>query len=48
MFALLRRYQPGNPLLAVLYWFAIAAAILVGLFVAFTWAERFLPGGGQF
>lgn len=48
MFGLLRRHQPTNILVAVLYWTLIAVVALVALFALFTVAERFLPGGGQF
>ena len=48
MFGLLRRHQPTNVLLAILYWAVILAVTLVALFALFTVAERFLPGGGQF
>jgi hypothetical protein len=47
MFGLLRRHQPGNVLLAVLYWALVAVVALVALFAVFTLAERFLPGAGQ-
>ncbi len=48
MFRLLRRYQPGNVALAVLYWTLLALVALVGLFFVFYSLDRYLPGGGMF
>ncbi len=48
MFGLLRRHQPGNPVLAALYWLVIVAAALAILFAVFWQLDNFLPGGGMF
>jgi hypothetical protein len=48
MFGLFRRHQPGNVLLAVLYWALVFVVAMVALFAVFTMAERLLPGAGQF
>jgi hypothetical protein len=48
MFAWLRRHQPGNPFLAVLYWAMALAVALAALFVVFYWLDNYLPGQGMF
>jgi hypothetical protein len=48
MFAFLRRHQPRNPMLAVLYWVAATLVVLAVLFVAFYYLDNFLPGQGMF
>lgn len=48
MLRFVRRASPRNPLLAILYWVVLAAAVLVGLFFAFFYVDRFLPGSGMF
>jgi hypothetical protein len=48
MFSLLRRYQPKNPLLAILYWAGATLLALAVLFVAFYFLDNFLPGQGMF
>jgi hypothetical protein len=48
MLGFLRRRQPRNPVLAVLFW-ALAVVVALGLlFVLFYWLDNFLPGQGQF
>jgi hypothetical protein len=46
MFGFLRRHQPDNPILAVLFWIALMVIALVGLFVVFYLLEDVLPGAG--
>jgi hypothetical protein len=48
MFALLRRHQPRNPVLAVLYWVGATLLAVALLFVAFYYLDNFLPGQGMF
>ncbi|HEX2025582.1 MAG TPA: hypothetical protein VHH92_04215 [Actinomycetota bacterium] len=48
MFAFLRRHQPQNPVLAVLYWVVAVAIAMALLFFAFYWLDNYLPGGGMF
>jgi hypothetical protein len=48
MLGFLRRRQPGNPLLAVLFWAAATLIALAVLFVLFYWLDNFLPGQGMF
>lgn len=48
MLGFLRRRQPRNPILAVLYWIATTAVALAVLFALFYWLDNFLPGQGQF
>ncbi|HEX9824740.1 MAG TPA: hypothetical protein VGB51_10180 [Actinomycetota bacterium] len=48
MIRLLRRWSPRNPLLAMLYWLALVAGVLVALFLLFYSLDRYLPGGGMF
>jgi hypothetical protein len=44
----LRRFQPDNPVLAVLYWMALTLLALAVLFVLFYWLDNYLPGQGMF
>ncbi len=48
MLRLLRRVTPRNPFLATILWLAIVIGLLVGLFFAFFYLDRFLPGSGMF
>jgi hypothetical protein len=48
MFAFLRRHQPRNVVLAILYWSAATLIALGALFVAFYFLDNFLPGQGMF
>jgi hypothetical protein len=48
MFAWLRRHQPRNVVLVVLYWLVAVAVALAILFVIFYWLDNFLPGQGMF
>jgi hypothetical protein len=48
MFRFLRRFQPRNAVLAVLYWLVLTIATLTVLFVIFYYADSLLPGGGMF
>lgn len=48
MIGFLRRHQPRNPVLAVLFWIAAIVVALVILFVAFYYLDNFLPGQGMF
>jgi hypothetical protein len=43
MMGFLRRRQPRNPVLAVVYWLLILAVVLGILFVAFFYLDNFLP-----
>jgi hypothetical protein len=48
MIGWLRRFQPENPVLAVLYWLALALVALAVLFVIFYLLDDVLPGPGRF
>jgi hypothetical protein len=48
MFAWLRRHQPRNAVLVVLYWVVAVAVAVAILFVIFYWLDNFLPGQGMF
>ena len=48
MFRFLRRFQPSNPALAVLYWLGLTLVTLVVLFFVFLFVDGLLPGGGMF
>jgi hypothetical protein len=48
MIGWLRRFQPDNPVLAVLYWMALTLLALAVLFVLFYWLDNYLPGQGMF
>ena len=48
MLGFLRRRQPRNPLLAVLFWGTATLIALAVLFVLFYWLDNFLPGQGMF
>lgn len=48
MIGFLSRLSPRNPLLAVLFWVALGVVALAGLFAAFWYLDRFLPGEGMF
>lgn len=48
MLGWLRRRQPRNPVLAVLFWMVATLIALVVLFVLFYWLDNYLPGQGQF
>jgi hypothetical protein len=48
MIGWLRRFQPVNPVLAVLYWMALTLVALAVLFVLFYWLDNYLPGQGMF
>jgi hypothetical protein len=43
MLAFLRRHQPRNPALAVLFWLVLLAAAIGILFVIFYFLDNFLP-----
>jgi hypothetical protein len=43
MLAFLRRHQPRNPALAVLFWLVLFAAVIAILFVIFYFLDNFLP-----
>ena len=43
MFAWLRRRQPRQPVLAILYWLALIVVSLVVLGLLFFQCDRFLP-----
>jgi hypothetical protein len=43
MLAFLRRYQPRNPALAVLFWLVVVAVALGILFVIFYFLDNLLP-----
>lgn len=46
MFKLLRRFQPKNRLLAVLYWVFFTAATLVAILVGYYFLDKIVPQGG--
>jgi hypothetical protein len=48
MIGWLRRFQPVNTVLAVLYWMALTLVALAVLFVLFYWLDNYLPGQGMF
>lgn len=48
MLRVLRRVSPRNPFLAAILWVGVVLAVLVGLFFAFFYLDRFLPGSGMF
>jgi hypothetical protein len=48
MLGFLRRRQPRNPFLAVLFWAGATLLALAVLFVLFYWLDNFLPGQGMF
>jgi hypothetical protein len=48
MLGWLRRRQPRNPVLAVLFWMVATLIALVVLFVLFYWLDNYLPGQGMF
>jgi hypothetical protein len=48
MLGFLRRYQPQNPVLAILYWAVATLVALALLFVAFYFLDNCLPGQGMF
>lgn len=47
MTRLLRRLQPGNPVLAVLFWVAVMVVVLAALFLMFFFLDNYLPGQGM-
>ncbi len=48
MIGLLRRFQPRNPFLAILYWTVATLVALTALFVLFYFLDNYLPGQGMF
>jgi hypothetical protein len=44
----LRRRQPRNPVLAILYWIVVILVVVGLLFVIFYFADDLLPGQGMF
>jgi hypothetical protein len=48
MLGWLRRLQPRNPVLAVLFWMVATLIALAVLFVLFYWLDNYLPGQGMF
>ncbi|MGH2546066.1 MAG: hypothetical protein ACRDHJ_04230 [Actinomycetota bacterium] len=48
MLGWLRRRQPRNPVLAVLFWMVATLVALAVLFVLFYWLDNYLPGQGMF
>jgi hypothetical protein len=48
MLGWLRRLQPGNPVLAVVFWLVATLIALAVLFVLFYWLDNYLPGQGMF
>jgi hypothetical protein len=48
MLGWLRRHQPRNPALVVLFWTTATLVALAVLFVIFYWLDNFLPGQGMF
>jgi hypothetical protein len=48
MLGWLRRLQPRNPVLSVLFWLVATLVALAVLFVLFYWLDNYLPGQGMF
>lgn len=48
MIGFLRRRQPRNPALRVLYWIVVVLVVVGLLFVIFYFADDLLPGQGMF
>jgi hypothetical protein len=48
MLGWLRRRQPRNPVLAVMFWVVATLIALAVLFVLFYWLDNYLPGQGMF
>jgi hypothetical protein len=48
MLGWLRRRQPRNPVLAVVFWIVATLIALAVLFVLFYWLDNYLPGQGMF
>jgi len=48
MLGWLRRRQPRNPVLAVMFWMVATVIALAVLFVLFYWLDNYLPGQGMF
>lgn len=48
MLGWLRRRQPRNPVLAVMFWMVATLIALAVLFVLFYWLDNYLPGQGMF
>jgi hypothetical protein len=48
MIRFLRKKQPRNPALAVLYWVLLVAVALAVLFALFYLLDDYLPGQGMF
>jgi hypothetical protein len=46
VFSLLRRYQPQNPFLAVVYWVAFAGAALIITLIGYYYLDKLVPQGG--
>ena len=46
MFSLLRRYQPRNPLLAVIYWLVFSTAALILVLIGYYYLDKVVPQGG--
>lgn len=48
MIGFLRKRQPRQPVLAVLYWLVLLLVTLAVLFTAFWFLDAYLPGEGMF
>lgn len=48
MIALLRRFRPANPLLAIVYWLAWLVAVAGGLFLLFYFVDGAFDLSGRF
>lgn len=49
MIAFLRRYQPRNVFLAIIYWLLVVVVVVVGLGILFFYLDSvFELGGGMF
>ncbi|MGH2739575.1 MAG: hypothetical protein ACRDH6_03710 [Actinomycetota bacterium] len=48
MFRFLRRFQPRNVVLAILYWVVLTIVALTAIFTIFFFIDDYLPGAGMF
>jgi hypothetical protein len=46
MFRVLRRHQPKNVVLAIVYWLIFAAATLAAILVGYYFLDKVVPQGG--
>ena len=46
MLGLIRRHQPKNPVLAIVYWVVFAAVTLTVILIGYYWLDKVVPQGG--